>query len=159
MSTYEEVMNDLKMTFEEAKEELLPLPKHKSIDPLGYAWLKTLYWDFEWTAKKIALYLNTSTAWVDGEIKRLDLQKTKNGIKLRGKKGYKQSDAERKIRQNQPHARKVQQLDLNGGLIETFRSKKYAAKCLKVTPTHITRAIREPHRTCGGFKWRYAKIK
>jgi len=39
--------------------------------------------------------------------------------------------------------------------LKTFRSQKYAAKIMKVNPNHIRRAIREPLRTCGGFKWRY----
>ncbi len=157
--TYEEVMSDLKDTFVDLpKKKLLePVPKYKQIKPLEYAWLKKLYWDLEWTMDRIAKHLSVSAGWIGMEVKRLDLEKSKHGITFRGKKGIPMSDAQKITLQKQPHTKKVEMLSVTFESVMIFRSQKYAAKVMGVVPSHIRRAIREPMRTCGGFKWRYIK--
>ena len=131
------------------------LPKHKQYQPLDKTWLKMLYWDYKWTAVQISEHLEVSSSWVTTEIVRLGLSKKKNGIKFRGKKGIRQSVREREVRQNQPHSKQVIRISLDGSELKQYRSIKYAAKSNGVkNPSHITRAIKEPFRTCGGYRWK-----
>ncbi|CUV65213.1 hypothetical protein BN3087_220030 [Sulfurovum sp. enrichment culture clone C5] len=69
------------------------------------------YWCLEYSAPKIAEITNTNENWVTKEIRRHGLEKNKNKVKLRGKKGYKMPWSERLKHHKQPHAKRVFKLD------------------------------------------------
>jgi len=87
--------------------EKLPCDRSKKYTPLHREWLKSYYWDAEFTAKKIASMLGVSEGWVTSEVVRLGLEKSKNGVKFRGKRGYEMPWLEKIKHHKQPHQRRV----------------------------------------------------
>ena len=79
--------------------------------PLTRRFVMKYYWTEKMTFESIAKVLVVPEGWVKSEIKRLELEKKKNGIKLRGKLGWKMTEAQKVKHQNQPHARAVVQMD------------------------------------------------
>lgn len=76
--------------------------------PLSEDYVITNYWSRQKTSLEIAQELNVPEGWVLSEIKRLGLQKTKNGIiRKSGMKGKILSKEQREKRQNQPHAKPI----------------------------------------------------
>lgn len=51
-------------------------------------WIKKKYWEEEKTDVEMAAARNVSVYYIQDLIKKYDLGKRKNGIKLKGKKGY-----------------------------------------------------------------------
>ncbi len=51
----------------------------------------------------------------------------------------------------------VNQLDLEGNILNTFSSVREAANYVKRCAVGLTRALRNPNYTCGGFKWGYVQ--
>ena len=79
--------------------------------PLTRRFIIKHYWTEKMTFESMAKVLVVPEGWVKSEIKRLELEKKKNGIKLRGKKGFAMSEAQKVKHRNQPHARAVVQMD------------------------------------------------
>lgn len=87
------------------------------------------YWCLEHPVQKIAEITDTNENWVLKEIARHSLQKQKNGVKLRGKKGYVMSLEERLKHHKQPHAKRVFRLDpQTREVIEMYDSMCAAAR-------------------------------
>ena len=86
------------------KQSMIP---HKDRVPLTESFIKKHYWDEKKTVKEIAQELNVPTHWVEKEISRLGLQKSKNGVKRKGRKGYIPPPNWGKDRENQPHRKEV----------------------------------------------------
>ena len=79
--------------------------------PLTRRFVIKHYWTDKLTTEHIAKELVVPEGWVKSEITRLEMEKKKNGIKLRGKKGFKMPEEQKVKHQNQPHARAVVQMD------------------------------------------------
>lgn len=76
--------------------------------PLTQDFIMTNYWARQKTSLEIAQELNVPEGWILSEIKRLGLQKNKNGIiRKGGMKGKTLTKEEREKRQNQPHAKPI----------------------------------------------------
>jgi len=89
------------------KPEYVPFEER---EPLTRWYLMGVYWQQKKTTEEIAKELNVPKGWVYSEIRRLDLQKKTNGIKLKGRKGYVMPDDERVKHRVQPHAKPVVQI-------------------------------------------------
>lgn len=50
--------------------------------------------------------------------------------------------------------KKVHQVDIEGNIINTFNSLKEASKHINRDPSNISKALNNPNKTAGGFKWR-----
>lgn len=57
---------------------------------------------------------------------------------------------------NNPSAKAVYQLDLNGNKIKYYSYAKLAATELNIDLSSIIRCCRGKQKTCGGYKWEYA---
>ena len=79
--------------------------------PLTRRFVVKYYWTEKMTFETIAKELVVPEGWVKSEITRLEMEKKKNGIKLRGKKGFPMPEAQKVKHRNQPHARAVVQMD------------------------------------------------
>lgn len=75
--------------------------------------------------------------------------------------GLKKSDETRKrisesrYKSTKIKRRQVCQLDLDGSLIATYRSIKEASDATGLFASNIGDCCRKPHRTTGGYRWRY----
>ncbi len=78
--------------------------------PLDFSFVSTHYWNRKKTVGEIAKELNVPEGWVWSEIRRLGMQKTKCGIRQRGRKGYKMPEAEKAKHRKQPHAKRVSRI-------------------------------------------------
>jgi len=109
--------------------EKLPRDRTRKYRPLQREWLKSYYWGAEFTAKKIASMLGVSESWVSSEVVRLGLEKSKNGVAFRGKKGYEMPWLEKIKHHKQPHRRRVARVCANTlHRVEIYDSLKAAAR-------------------------------
>jgi len=96
--------------FKEVKRRSTSYIKHQDRQPLTEYFIKKYYWKEKLTTETIAYELLVPEIWVQKEITRLGLKKKENGIKLRGRRGYKMPEHEKVKHRRQPHARAVVQL-------------------------------------------------
>lgn len=82
----------------------------KEREALTMSFVISEYWHNRKTTAQIAESLNVPESWINSEIRRLGLGKSKNGIKRKGRKGYVMSKEQRVKHQNQPHAKPVVQI-------------------------------------------------
>jgi len=78
--------------------------------PLTKSYIMHTFWASQKTTLQIAKELNVPEFWVQGEIRRLGLQKKENGIIRKGRKGYKMPEGIKVKHQNQPHAKPIVQI-------------------------------------------------
>jgi len=91
--------------------------------PLDFRYVAANYWNRKKTVAEIAKELNVPQGWVWSEIRRLGMQKTKCGIKQKGRKGYKMQEDEKVKHRNQPHAKRVSKIDpYTYEVLKTYRS-------------------------------------
>ena len=98
----------------------IPATKRK---PITKKYIKEVYWSNDKSVPQIAEELNVPAEWVYKQIVRLGMGKTKNGIKHRGRKGWKAPESYKICRQNQPHSKPVYKIDPNTlEVIKEYRS-------------------------------------
>lgn len=59
---------------------------------------------------------------------------------------------------NNPSARAIRQLDLQGNIIEEFSYATLAAKKYNLDLSGIIKCCRGKNKTCGGYKWEYLNV-
>ena len=59
---------------------------------------------------------------------------------------------------NNPSAKAIRQLDLDGNIIEEFAYATLAAKKFNLDLSAIIKCCRGKQKTCGGYKWQYLNI-
>ena len=59
---------------------------------------------------------------------------------------------------NNPSAKAICQLDLNGNILEQFAYATLAAKKFNLDLSSIIKCCRGKQKTCGGYKWQYLNI-
>lgn len=91
------------------KHTLKYIPLERRV-PLTKNFLTKYYWEEKHTTGQIADMLVVPEIWVQKEVRRLGMQKKPNGIKLRGKKGFKMPEEQKVKHRNQPHAIPVVQI-------------------------------------------------
>lgn len=88
------------------------------------------YWSSQKTSYEIAEELNLPEWYIQKEIRRHGLQKSKNGITRKGRKGFEMSQAQKDKRKNQPHAKKVVQIcPKTFEIIKAFNSQGAVERC------------------------------
>lgn len=87
ISTLHHVLKQFNTLEQIRKKSTLYIPLDQRL-PLTEKFIKKYYWREKMTTKMIADELMVPEVWVQKEVTRLNMQKKKNGIKLRGKKGY-----------------------------------------------------------------------
>lgn len=107
--TFSEAWRESYDNYEEVDEKPDYVPFEER-EPLTRKFLMTHYWHLKKTTEEIASELNVPDGWVNKEIRRLSMQKKKNGIKLKGRKGYVMPEDERAKHRAQPHAKPVVQI-------------------------------------------------
>ena len=122
--------------------------------PLTRRFVVKHYWTEKLTFESIAKDLVVPEGWVKSEITRLEMEKKKNGIKLRGKKGFAMSEAQKVKHRNQPHARAVVQMDPRSfEVLMEFNSTAGVER-----DGWLRENVRKAIRTAGlhdGFIWAY----
>lgn len=97
--------------FLEEDETPKPYIPFQDREPLEASYIMQAYWSEQKTTLEMANELNVPEAWVQKEIKRLELGKVARGIRFKsGHKGKVMSKEQRKKRQNQPHAKPIVQI-------------------------------------------------
>lgn len=120
-----------------------PTSKQSKYRPIGKAWLKLHYWELQKTVETIAVERKCTSNWVQSEIRRHGVEKSKNGIKYRGKKNYIMPESEKIKHHKQPHAREIYRISpASLKVTKQYRSLIFAAECNDTTPTRIRRAMK-----------------
>lgn len=133
--------------------------KHPTISKI---WLKKKYWDEEKTDFEIAKIRKVPTTYIQELIRKYDLSKKKNGIKLKGKKGYSMPEKEKEKHRVQPHSKEIAVFKANSlKPIGTFRSINYAAQMLEVCRNHIKDCLNPNKKrwSTKGYRFEYKKYK
>ncbi len=133
--------------------------KHPTISKI---WLKKKYWDEEKTDFEIAKIRKVPTTYIQELIRKYDLSKKKNGIKLKGKKGYLMPEKEKEKHRVQPHSKEIAVFKANSlKPIGTFRSINYAAQMLEVCRNHIKDCLNPNKKrwSTKGYRFEYKKYK
>lgn len=133
--------------------------KHPTISKM---WLKKKYWDEEKTDFEIAKIRKVPTTYIQELIRKYDLSKKKNGIKLKGKKGYSMPEKEKEKHRVQPHSKEIAVFKANSlKPIGTFRSINYAAQMLEVCRNHIKDCLNPNKKrwSTKGYRFEYKKYK
>lgn len=135
-----------------------------SHDPYAYAKetltrdkLKELYWDKELTDEKIAKTYCVGVSFIGKLIRDYNLQKKDNGIRLRGKKGYKMPEEEKEAkRAAQPHSKPIQAvLPSTGRVVLEYQSICEASKKDGHHRGRIRDCLKNPALSHHGYNWRY----
>jgi len=114
--------------------------------------LKKEYWDKQLTREAIAKKHKKSEAVISKLIKEYGLLKRKNGVKLRGKRGYVMPKEEREKHHFQPHAKRVVSIDP----VTFEKVKVYRSLASTEEDGFISRNVRRAMNTGGvsrGFLW------
>jgi len=122
--------------------------------PLTKRFVMKYYWQEKMTSETLAKELVVPEGWIHSEIKRLGMHKKKNGVKLRGKKGFAMPEAQKVKHQNQPHAKAVVQIDPRS--FEVLRSFNSTAAVER--DGWIRENVRKAIKSAGlhdGFLWAY----
>ncbi len=107
--TVHQILKSFKALEQIKNTALLYIPIEKRI-PLTEKFIKKHYWTASLTTEQIADELCVPESWVEQEITRLGMKKKDNGIKRKGRKGWKPPEGYGEARRNQPHARAVVQI-------------------------------------------------
>lgn len=125
-------------------------------------WLKKKYWFEQKTDIEIATARKVSINYIQDLIRKYDLSKKKNGIKIKGKKGYEMPEHEKEKHRIQPHAKEI--LVFKGSStkpIGTFRSINHAATELNLCRSHIKDCL-NPNKTrwsSKGYRFEHKRYK
>ncbi len=133
--------------------------KHPTISKV---WLKKKYWDEQKTDSEIAKIRKVPITYIQDLIKKYDLSKKKNGIKLKGKKGYSMPENEKQKHRVQPHAKEIAVFKINSFKpIGTYRSINYAAQILNICRNHIKDCLNPNIKrwSSKGYRFEYKKYK
>jgi hypothetical protein len=131
--------------------------KKTKFKPLGKKWLKHHYWKLQKTFETIAIERKCNANWVCKEVRRHGLQKSKNGIKYRGKKNYIMPDIEKQKHHKQPHAKEICTISpFTLTIKHKYRSTIFAAKSNNTKPNRIRTAMNLA-RKHKGYYWAYAE--
>jgi hypothetical protein len=131
--------------------------------PIAKWWLKKKYWEEQLTDEEIAAHRRCSVFFVQKYIKLYDLQKAKNGIKLKGKKDYVMPESEKAKHRNQKYAKPI--LVFSGEkrkrLIDDFSSITAACTALDLRRDRVRMCLdpsnnRNTHR---GYSFEYKRYK
>lgn len=127
-------------------------------EPLTFEYLKRHYWEDKKTTLEIADSINVPEGWVCKEIRRLGMQKKKNGIAHKGKKGYMMSEAQKAKRQKQPHAKAIVQICPKTYLI----IKEYSSQGAVERYGHKRENVRKAIKSAGlskGYLWAFKGLE
>ncbi len=125
-------------------------------------WIKTKYWNEEKTDYEMAAARKVSVYYIQDLIKKYDLGKRKNGIKLKGKKGYVMPEHEKAKHRVQPHAKEIVAFKGKSNQpIGTFRSINHAANELNLQRTHIRDCLnpKKSRWSSKGYRFEYKRYK
>lgn len=138
----------------------MSLFKKSGYPVISKQWLKQKYWNEEKTAVEIAEIRKTTETYIKDQIKVFGLGKKKNGIKLKGKKGYVMPEHEKEKHRIQPNAKEVVAYK-NSKMIGIFRSICQAAAELKVPRTHIKDCLNpeKSRKSTYGYSFIYKKYR
>ena len=132
---------------------LLYIPIEKRL-PLTEKFIKRYYWRENMTTYQIANELVVPERHIQAEIKRLGMKKRENGIKPRGKKGFKMPEEQKVKHRKQPHSRVTVQIDP-----ETFKVLRTFSSTGAVERDGWSREnVRKAIKSAGlhdGFLWAY----
>lgn len=148
--TFKKYLNSYKKWNENTnKNDYIPIEKRV---PLEAEFIKEHYWKQQKTSNEIAKELNVPTSCVLDEIKRLGLGKKQNGIKHRGKKGFKMTEEQKAKRENQPHAKPIVQICPETFEIVREYKSKGAVEKFGFNRENVRRAIKSGGLH-NGFLW------
>jgi len=118
-------------------------------------YLELMYWHLKLSAKEIANILGTTPNVIQRLININNLVKRKNGIKPKGKIGFKMSQEQKIKRKNQPHAKPVVQICPKTFKVVAEYSSIGSVKECGFSRENVRRSIKIAglHK---GFLWSYA---
>ncbi|UTJ05413.1 hypothetical protein [Arcobacter roscoffensis] len=125
-------------------------------------WIKKKYWEEEKTAEEMAAMRKVKTSYVQALISKYNLTKKKNGIKRKGKKGYKMPESEKDKHKAQPHAKPINVFKVESkAFVGTYRSIAHAANELGLLRTHIKDCLNpcKPRWSSKGYTFEHRKYK
>ena len=119
--------------------------------------LKKLYWEYKLTRDEIGNIVGMTHSQIQKRINKFGLGKKANGIKPKGKIGYKMPKKERAKHKMQKHSRAVLMIDpITNGVVKRFEVVEDAMR--EFPRSSVRRVLRGERELCRGFKFVFEEV-